>query len=260
MLERYMPRSRIYMHFSWRGIFQMKQNLKWQYDEFKQVGVNYSDIEEVQDYDEQMQKLRNIKRECEYIRNLLKTAPSDSVLEIGTGTGELALNFSVYCRKVIAIDVSPIMIKLAKEKAKSQNKSNVQFQNAGFLTYESTENFDAVIAQLSLHHLPDFWKMIALRKIYKILKVGGKFYMRDIVFPSQIKNYDKYFQDIISGLRHFAGEKLAEETEIHIKEEFSTLDWIMEGLLKSVGFSIEQANYYDGFMANYLCIKKEHGV
>jgi hypothetical protein len=53
---------------------------------------------------------------------------------------------------------------------------------------------------------------------------------------------------------------LAKYTEIHIKEEFSTLDWIMEGLLKSAGFNIEQVNYYDGFMANYLCIKNEHGV
>ncbi len=238
----------------------MNQNREWQYDEFKQVGVDYADIEEVQAYDLGMRKLRNIKQECEYIRGLLKITPSDRILEIGTGTGELALDFSPYCRKVIAIDVSPTMIMLAQGKATSQNKLNVEFQNAGFLTYEGTEGFDAIITQLSLHHLPDYWKMIALRRIYNMLKDGGKLYLRDVVFPSQIKDYDGYFQEIISGLRKVAGEKIAEETEVHIKEEFSTLDWIMEGLLKSAGFNIEQANYYDGFMANYLCKKKEHGV
>ncbi len=237
----------------------MKDNLNWHYDEFKQVGVDYTDIQEVQAYDLRMRKLRNIKQECEYIRGLLKTTFSDRILEIGTGTGELALDFSAYCRKVVAIDVSPKMIELAQEKAKRQNKSNVQFQNAGFLTYESTENFDAIITQLSLHHLPDYWKMIALRRIYEVLKDGGKFYLRDVVFPSQIKDYDGYFQEIISELRKVAEEKIAEETEIHIKNEFSTLDWIMEGLLKRAGFNIEEVNYYDGFMANYLCTKKEHG-
>lgn len=238
----------------------MKQISKWYYDEFKQVGVNYADIEEVQAYDLRMQKLRNIKQECEYIRGLLNIKSSDCILEIGTGTGELALDFSAYCRKVIAVDVSPTMIELAQEKAKSRNKINVLFQKAGFLTYENTEVFDAIITQLSLHHLPDYWKMIALRRIYEMLKDGGKFYLRDVVFPSQIKDYDGYFKEIISGLRKITDEKIAEETEIHIKEEFSTLDWIMEGLLKSAGFNIEQVNYYDGFMANYLCIKNEHGV
>lgn len=238
----------------------MKQISKWYYDEFKQVGVNYADIEEVQAYDLRMQKLRNIKQECEYIRGLLNIKSSDCILEIGTGTGELALDFSAYCRKVIAVDVSPTMIELAQEKAKSRNKINVLFQKAGFLTYENTEGFDAIITQLSLHHLPDYWKMIALRRIYEMLKDGGKFYLRDVVFPSQIKDYDGYFKEIISGLRKITDEKIAEETEIHIKEEFSTLDWIMEGLLKSAGFNIEQVNYYDGFMANYLCIKNEHGV
>lgn len=238
----------------------MKHNLNWHYDEFKQVGVDYADSQEVQAYDLRMQKLRNIKQECEHIRGLLKTTSSDCILEIGTGTGELALDFSAYCRKVVAIDVSPKMIELAQERAKRQNKSNVQFQNAGFLTYENTECFDAIITQLSLHHLPDYWKMIALRRIYEMLKNGGKFYLQDVVFPSQIKDYDGYFPEIISELRKVAGEKIAEETEIHIKDEFSTLDWIMEGLLKRAGFNIEQVNYYDGFMANYLCTKKEHGL
>ena len=238
----------------------MKQNPKWYYDEFKQVGVDYANFEEVQAYDLRMQKLRNIKQECEYIRGLLKPAPSDCILEIGTGTGELALDISAYCKKVIAIDVSPMMINFAIRKAENQNKINVQFCHAGFLTYESTDEFDVIIAQLSLHHLTDYWKLIGLRRIYKMLKDGGKFYLRDVVFPSQIKDYEGYFNNIISGLRKVAGEKIAEETEIHIGVEFSTLDWIMEGLLRSVGFNIEQANYYDGFMANYVCVKKEHGA
>ncbi len=233
----------------------MSQYPAWYYNEFKQTGVDYTDPEEVQAYDLQMQKLKNPENEANSIRELLGIKNTYSILEIGTGTGELALRLSEYCKKVVAIDVSKTMIEFAKTKAKSQNKTNIQFYNAGFLTYENhTEPFDAVVTQLALHHLPDYWKMMALRRIYGMLKEGGKFYLRDVVFPSMIRDYDSYFNEIITDLKKSAGDKIAEETETHIREEFSTLDWIMEGLLKSAGFCIESINY-DGFIAGYLCKK-----
>jgi ubiquinone/menaquinone biosynthesis C-methylase UbiE len=202
-----------------------------------------------------MKKLRDIETESKSLRELLKIKSSDMVLEIGIGTGELALNISEYCKNVVAIDVSKAMINFARTKAESQNKTNIKFYNAGFLTYENrNESFDIIITQLALHHLTDYWKMVALKRVYGMLKHEGKFYLRDVVFPSTVQDYDVYFANIINGLKESAGNKVAEETEIHIREEFSTLDWIMEGLLKRVGFQIEDIQY-DGFMASYLCKK-----
>ena len=233
----------------------MSQYPRWYYDEFKQIGVDYTDLKEVHAYDLRMQKLRDTEIEANRIRELLGIKNTDSILEIGTGTGELALKLSGHCKKVVAIDVSKTMRDFAKMKAESQKKTNIQFYSAGFLTYESyDEPFDVIVTQLALHHLPDYWKMMALRRIYGMLKEGGKFYLRDVVFPSMILDYDSYFNEIITDLKKSAGDEIAEETEIHIREEFSTLDWIMEGLLKSAGFYIESVKY-DGFMASYLCKK-----
>lgn len=233
----------------------MSQNPRWYYDELKQVGVDYTDIEEVKVYDLHMQKLRDIESESESIRELLKIKNNDSVLEIGTGTGELALNISAHCKRVVAIDISKTMIHFARMKAENQNKKNIQFCNAGFLTYDNqSELFDVIVTQLTLHHLPDYWKMMALKRIYSMLKEDGKLYLRDVVFPSKIQDYDSYFANIIADLKKSAGNKVAEETEIHIKDEFSTLDWIMEGLLKTAGFQIENIQS-DGFIASYLCKK-----
>jgi putative AdoMet-dependent methyltransferase len=233
----------------------MTQCARWYYDEFKQIGVDYTDLEEVQTYDLHMQKLRDPENEAKSIRELLGIKNTDLVLEIGTGTGELALKLSERCKKVVAIDVSKTMINFARMKAESQSKMNVQFYNAGFLTYENpAEPFDIIITQLALHHLPDYWKMIALRRVYGMLKEGGQFYLRDVVFPSMIRDYHSYFNEIITGLKESAGDELAEETETHIREELSTLDWIMEGLLRSAGFYIESVKY-EGFMAGYLCRK-----
>ena len=233
----------------------MSQHSRWYYNEFKQIGIDYTDLKVVQAYDLCMQKLRNIENEANSIRGLLNIKDTDIVLEIGTGSGELALKLSAHCRKVVAIDISKIMIDFAKVKAESQKKTNIQFYNAGFLTYENcTEPFDAIVTQLALHHLPDYWKMMALRRVYGMLKEGGKFYLRDVVFPSMVQDYDSYFDEIITKLKESAGDELAKETEIHIREEFSTLDWIMEGLLKNVGFHIESVKS-DGFIACYLCKK-----
>ena len=55
---------------------------------------------------------------------------------------------------------------------------------------------DAVITQLALHHLPDFWKLVALKRISQMLKDGGKLYLRDVVFPSNVEDYDVFFNYI----------------------------------------------------------------
>jgi putative AdoMet-dependent methyltransferase len=49
------------------------------------------------------------------------------------------------------------------------------------------------------------------------------------------------------------GEKFAAEVETHIRDEHSTFDWIMEGMLSRAGFRIDQADYVSGFGAAYLC-------
>jgi putative AdoMet-dependent methyltransferase len=50
--------------------------------------------------------------------------------------------------------------------------------------------------------------------------------------------------------------KLAGQTAMHIKEEYSTLDWIMEGLLERAGFSIGKTYKPDGMTTAYLCVKE----
>lgn len=164
---------------------------------------------------------------------------------------------SKYCKKVIALDVSRTMLDFANEKAKKMKRSNIEFIHSGFLTYiHQGESVDAVITQFALHHLPDFWKMVALKRISEMLKVGGKLYLRDVVFPSSVEDYDDFLNKIINRLENDVSAKIAEETKIHIKEEYSTFDWIMESLLKKSGFTIDEVSYFNGFLATYLCTKE----
>ncbi len=228
----------------------------WQYNEMQQVGTDYADEAQVEAYDRRMQRLRDVKEETEAIIKSINLKKNGTILEIGTGTGSFAIEAAKHCEKVIAIDVSPMMLEFAQQKARIMGITNVEFKHAGFLTYDHTgEPPDAVVSQLALHHLPDFWKMIALKRIYQLLKNGGTFYLGDVVFSFPIEEYDYKIDNWIDTMKERVGIDFAEEAGKHIKEEYSTFDWIIETLLKKARFHIDKASYFEGFMAVYVCTK-----
>ena len=209
------------------------KDVKWQYNELIQSGVDYTSVKEVQRYDIRMGKLRDIQGEIDILVKALSPSPESTILEIGSGTGEFA-----------------------REKAKFNKVGNIEFYNAGFLTFEHAgEKFDHVYSQLALHHLPDFWKQIALNKIYTLLKSGGKFFLKDVVYPSDIEDYDTFFQKVIKEVEESVGPNYTKEYYEHISKEFSTLDWIMEKLLTDAGFIISHSSLENRLMATYVCTK-----
>jgi putative AdoMet-dependent methyltransferase len=148
------------------------------------------------------------------------------------------------------------MLEFARKKAKKRDVKNIEFHNAGFLTYEhSGEPVDAVVSQIALHHLPDFWKMIALRRVYSLLKDGGRFYLRDTVYSFEVDGYKDFFDNFVEGFRNAVGDEMAVDVETAVREEYSTLGWIMEGLIERAGFHIDKKEYFEGFMAVYECTK-----
>ena len=59
----------------------------------------------------------------------------------------------------------------------------VEAVRAGFLSYEHRGDPPAaVVTRNALHHLPDFWKAIALERIARLLRPGGVLLLQDIVF------------------------------------------------------------------------------
>ena len=56
-----------------------------------------------------------------------------------------------------------------------------------------------------------------------------------------------------------AGNDFKTEVEIHLRDEFSTFDWIMKGLITNAGFKIEKSKSNDGFSTEYICVK-DHNI
>jgi len=176
---------------------------------------------------------------------------------MGCGTGAFAIHAAPYCRKVYAVDVAKAMLGRARRKAKKAGLTNIEFRRGGFLTYEHTDSpVDAIVSVVALHHLPDFWKLVGLHRLASMLKADDRLYLFDVVFSFDIGRCEPSIERFIEkmSLRTVPDGRRAAQT--HVRQEYSTCGWIMEGLLERAGFQIDKADYKDDFLAAYLCTRK----
>jgi len=234
----------------------MMTNPSWYYNE-KQIGMDYLDPKIAGKYNNQHLKFRNFKAESEDVLNKLGITSKDTVLDFGCGTGGIALNIADHCEKVICVDISHSMLDILKNNAEKQKIYNIETHCAGFLTYHHQgDKVDKMVSKAALHHLPDFWKSVALIKMVDILKRYGKLYFFDVIFTFNPKDHKIAIENLIKNMRNSAGDSMADETIIHIKDEFSTYDWIMEELFEKTGFSIEVKNIEAENYITYICHKR----
>lgn len=167
---------------SHRNTFKIPE---WTYDEMKQTGLDYSSIEQVQRYDDMHQGFRDYEKNSDAIIKHLELDSNSTVIDMGAGTGAFTLYAAKHSQKVYAVDVSLAMLNRCLKKCEGIGLSNVSYCHGGFLTYDhKAESTDAMVSIVSLHHLPDFWKLVCLTRAAEMLKVGGRFFLFDIVFPS----------------------------------------------------------------------------
>ena len=90
-----------------------------------------------------------------YHRLLLEHVPAhcSRALELGCGTGTFARLLATQAQQVFALDLSPQMIRIARER--SLQYANIDFQVADALSWEfPPEQFDCISSIATLHHLP----------------------------------------------------------------------------------------------------------
>ncbi len=243
------------MHYA--NALEAARGPAWLYDETKPCGVNYNNAIRARLYDVHHRSFRDYRQEAADIVARLSVGPSATVIDMGCGTGAFALSAAGYYRTIHAVDVSAAMLRRAQRKARRMGLKNIEFHRGGFLTYEhKAEPADAISTVAALHHLPDFWKLVALRRLASMLRPNGRLFLFDVVFSFDIAEYDRGVERFIGKTREQMGPNGQSESEAHVRDEYSTCGWIMEGLLEKAGFSIQTADYHDEFLASYLCTKK----
>ena len=101
----------------------------------------------------------------------MKLNTDKSVLEIGVGTGRLAIRTAPLCKNFVGIDISPKTADRARENLSEQ--SNATILLGDFLTFDFDEQFDVIYSSLTFMHIED--KQKAIDKVTSLLKKGGLF-------------------------------------------------------------------------------------
>lgn len=103
----------------------------------------------------------------------------ESALEIGCGTGEFTRLLASRAKRVLALDLSPQMIRVAESQ--SENYPNIQYSHDDFMRRPlPEERYDCIVSIATLHHLP---MSDAVRKMKNALKPGGVLIIHDLVAP-----------------------------------------------------------------------------
>jgi len=231
---------------------QFRSRPGWLLDETATAGRENLDADHVARYDQK----ENAAAEEEVA--LLKSLGLDhrsTVVDMGAGTGQFATAVSGSCRRVVAVDVSPEMLRTLRANVAAAATDNIEVVQAGFLTYEHVgAPADFVYSRFVLHHLPDFWKALALVRMRQMLRPNGLLRLWDVVYgfgPDEAEERVEAWC-ASAGLGATSGWSRC-ELEEHVRDESSTFTWLFEPMIRRSGFEILQSTYSnDRIFAKYV--------
>ncbi len=219
----------------------------WCLDERDHAGPEHLDPDYVAAYDAKTQL------DLDASLGLLRDSGlrSDTIfVDLGCGTGLLAAAVSAEAKRVVGVDVSPPMLDIARRRS-----DEVEWIEAGFLTYEHEgEPPQLVHSRNALHHLPDFWKGVALARVHDLLAPGGAFVLHDLVYDFEPVEAAARIEDWLTGAASNSAEGWTRgELETHVRSEHSTFSWLLEALLAHSGFELVERDVGGGIYATYVC-------
>ena len=180
------------------------------------------------------------------------------VADIGCGNGLFACEAALMGAEVDAVDISPAMLALAQVEARDR-KVAIRTQSAGLLSFAyQPESYDLIVSEFTLHHLPDFWKAVAMSRIFTALKPGASFYLRDIVF---VRTPDGTERDVEEWAEFSISNHDFNRDSVvtHMRDEYSTFGWVIERMLVDAGFELTSVDYHAPLHGTYLLRKPRHG-
>ena len=164
--------------------------------------------------------------------------PTDDVLECACGTGAITVCIAEKCRRVIATDFAPGMLKQAARKCRKL--SNVSFKKADITSIKCKDDrFDKVVAGNVIHLLPDPGK--ALAELERVVKPGGK-----IIIPTYI-NMSKKSAGLAVKFVEFLGADFKKQFDLESYKSF----------FKEMGYDNVEYHVVDGRMPCAIAVIKK---
>ncbi len=164
----------------------------------------------------------NSSAQLEWARELIATLAlqgSESVLDVGCGDGKITsrLALSAPNGKVLGIDLSEDMIRVASERFPSAKYPNLSFLRMDAAAIRLSERFDVAFSNAVLHWVKDH--VAVLRGVRNCLKSGGKILFQMggrgnaadvlLVIEEMIRQsrWRRYYEDFTSPYHFYAPEE-----------------------------------------------------
>jgi ubiquinone/menaquinone biosynthesis C-methylase UbiE len=186
-----------------------------------------------QEYDETTGQTEEIQRAFVRARELLQQhAPWEQMLELACGTGTWTRALLPLGRVLTAIDASPEMLSLARQK---MGNAFVQFQRADLFQWQPRQLYDLVFFANWLSHVPPPRLEAFLGTVTRAVRPGGSLVMVDQYSPLP-EDREIIVQDAEEGAI-YANRSLLNGQTFTIVKVFYDMQFI-EHLLDSLGFVI----------------------
>ena len=126
------------------------------------------------------------------IVELAEPRRDDRVVDLGAGTGLLALALAPRVHELVAVDISERMLERLDDTAAADGVHNVEPLVADLrrLPLED-ESATLVVSNYAFHHLDDPGKELALAEARRILRPGGRLVVCDMMFSLSLEPRDR---------------------------------------------------------------------
>lgn len=172
--------------------------------------------------------------------NIVKESAPKTVLDIATGTGDLAINLAeTDADKIVGLDISSGMLEIGKQKIKNKNldsriemilgdSENMPFDN---------NTFDAITVAFGVRNFETLEN--GLKEILRVLKPGGTFVILETSMPNKTpykQGYNFYTKNILPLIgKTFSKDKTAYK---YLCESASVFPYgeALNNILRKIGF------------------------
>ncbi|GJM16203.1 MAG: hypothetical protein DHS20C13_15300 [Thermodesulfobacteriota bacterium] len=184
-----------------------------------------------------------------------------NLLDIGSGAGNNTISIlrekpGINCDLV---DISLPMLEKAKERISKEDAGEVKIFHGDFRDIDlPVSHYDLIVAAAVLHHLRDDadWER-CFQKIYELLKLGGAFFVSDMVHHQHPTIHNKMWDRYGDHLESISGNEYKQKVFEYIEKEDSprSLSYQME-LMKKVGFTTVDVLHKNSCFTAFVGIKE----